>query len=190
MRSSLEYWKELFQHILCISTSISLFTWVPLSGISTLKLCLATFKALLAAAAAANSLQPDSLQPHRWQPTRLPRPWDSPGKNSGVGCRFLRQCMKVKSQSEVAQSCPTLNYPMDCSLPGSSIHGIFQASVLEWGATAFSSKALLRCYLIHDLSAFPCLFKASRIPCTSALIVQTFGLGVWSMTKQYFGTNT
>ena len=73
-----------------------------------------------------------------WQPTRLPRPWDSPGKNTGVGCHFLLQCMKVKSESEVAQSCLTLSDPMDCSPPGSSIHGIFQARVLEWGAIAFS----------------------------------------------------
>ena len=78
----------------------------------------------------------DSVQPHRRQPTRLPRPWDSPGKNTGVSCHFLLQCMKVKSESEVAQSCPTLCNPMDCSLPGSSVHGIFQARVLEWGAIA------------------------------------------------------
>ena len=92
-----------------------------------------------AAAAAANSLQSsDSVQPHRWQPTRLPHPWDSPGKNSGVGCHFLLQCIKVKSVSEVAQSCPTLSDPMDCSLPGSSVHGVFQARVLEWGAISFS----------------------------------------------------
>ena len=70
-------------------------------------------------------------RPHRWQPTRLPRPWDSPGKHTGMGCHFLLQCMKVKSESEVAQSCPTLRYPMDCSQLGSSIHGIFQARVLE-----------------------------------------------------------
>ena len=76
----------------------------------------------------------DSVQPHRWQPTRLRRPWDSPGKNTGVGCHFLLQCMKVKSESEVTQSYPTLSDPMDCSLPGSSSHGIFQARVLEWGA--------------------------------------------------------
>ena len=76
----------------------------------------------------------DSVQPHRWQPTRLPRPWDPPGKNTGVGWHFLLQCMKVKSESEVAQSRPTLRDPMDCSPPGSSIHGIFQARVLEWGA--------------------------------------------------------
>ena len=80
----------------------------------------------------------DSVRPHRQQPTRLPRPWDSPGKNTGVGCHFLLQCVKVKSESEVAQSCPTLCDPMDYSLPGSSIHGIFQARVLEWGAVAFS----------------------------------------------------
>ena len=77
------------------------------------------------------------VRPHRRQPTRLHRPWDSPGKNTGVGCHFLLQCMKVKSESEVAQSCPTLSDPMDCSLLGSSIHGIFQARVLEWGAIAF-----------------------------------------------------
>ena len=80
----------------------------------------------------------DSVQPHGLQPTRLLRPWDSPGKNTGVGCHCLLQCMKVKSESEVAQSCLTLNDPMDHSLPGSSIHGIFQARVLEWGAIAFS----------------------------------------------------
>ena len=140
-----------------------------------------------AAAAAAKSLQscPTLCDPHRRQPTRLPCPWDSPGKNTGVGCHFLLQCMKVKSESEVArrvqllatpwtaahqsppsmdspgkntgvgchfllqcmkvkseskvaQSCPTPSDPMDCSLPGSSIHRIFQARVLEWGAIAFS----------------------------------------------------
>jgi len=78
------------------------------------------------------------VRPHKRQPTRLPRPWDSPGKNTGVGCHFLLQCMKVKSESEVAQSCLTRHDPMDCSLPGSSIHGIFLARVLEWGAIAFS----------------------------------------------------
>ena len=78
------------------------------------------------------------VRPHRQQPTRLACPWDSPGKNTGVGCHFLLQCMEVRSESEVAQSCPTLSDPMDCSLPGSSAHGIFQARVLEWGAIAFS----------------------------------------------------
>ena len=78
------------------------------------------------------------MQPHRQQPIRLPRPWDSPGKNTGVGCHFLLQCTKVKSESEVVQLCPTLRDPMDCSPPGSSTHGIFQARVWEWGAMAFS----------------------------------------------------
>ena len=82
-----------------------------------------------------------------WQPTRLPCPWDSPGKNTGVGCHFLLQCMKVKSESEVAQSCQTLSDPMDCSLPGSSVHGIFQARVLEWGAIAFSEYEDKQCQL-------------------------------------------
>ena len=84
------------------------------------------------------SVVSSSVRLHRQQPTRLPHPWDSPGKNTGVGCHFLLQCMKVKSESEVAQSCPTLSNPMDCSPPGSSVHGIFQARVLEWGAIAFS----------------------------------------------------
>ena len=92
------------------------------------------------AAAAAKSLQacPTLCDPPRRQPTRPPRPWGSPGKNTGVGCHFLLQCMKVKSGSEVAQSCLTLSDPRDCSPPASSIHGIFQARVLEWGAIAFS----------------------------------------------------
>ena len=86
----------------------------------------------------------DSVRPHRRQPTRPPRPWDSPGKNTGVGCHFLLQCMKVKSESEVAQSCPTLSDRVDCSPPGSSVHGIFQARVLEWGAIAFSTWAWVK----------------------------------------------
>ena len=79
----------------------------------------------------------NSVQPHRLQPTRLPRPWDSPGKNTGVGCHFVLQCIKVKNESEVAQSYAVLSNPMDCSLPGSSVHGIFQARVLEWGAKEY-----------------------------------------------------
>ena len=85
----------------------------------------------------------DSVRPHRRQPTRLPRPWDSPDKSTGVGCHFLLQCMKVKNESEVAQLFPTLHDPVDCSLPGSSVHGIYQARVLEWGATAFSSDPII-----------------------------------------------
>ena len=85
------------------------------------------------AARVLSSVVSDSVRPHRRQPTRLPCSLDSPGKNTGVGCHFLLQCMKVKSESEVIQSCPTLSDPMDCSLPGSFLHGIFQARVLEWG---------------------------------------------------------
>ena len=107
----------------------------------------------------------DSVRPHRRQPTRLPRPWDSPGKNTGVGCHFLLQCMKVKTQSEVAQSCPTLSDPMDCSPPGSSVHGSFQARGLEWVASAFVSEDgvqedLLNGILQRMLSAT--VYKASR----------------------------
>ena len=93
----------------------------------------------------------DSVRPQRRQPTRLPRPWDSPGKNTGVGCHFLLQCMKVKRESEVPQSCPTLSDPMDCSLPGSSLHGIFQARILEWGAITFSISIVRSSYYFIDL---------------------------------------
>ena len=103
----------------------------------------------------------DSVRPHRWQPTRLHHPWDSPGKNTGVGCHFLLQCMKVKSESEVTQSYPTLSDPMDYSLPGSSIHGSFQARVLEWGARAFSASIVQ--YLINvDQASFTVVFKIKR----------------------------
>ena len=96
----------------------------------------------------------DSVRPHRRQPTRLPRPWDSPGKNIGVGCHFLLQCTKVKSESEVAQSCPTPRDPMDCSLPGSSVHGIFQARVLEWGAIAFSVASTILLHTMSDINIY------------------------------------
>ena len=142
----------------------------------------------------------DSVRPHRRQPTRLPRPWDSPGKNTGVGCHFLLQCrkvkmkslscvrllatpwtaahqappsvgfsrqeywsglpfpspnMKVKSEREVTQLCPTLSDPMDCSPPGSSTHGIFQARVLQWGAIAFSGSLIFSCKYMKILILLP-----------------------------------
>ena len=98
---------------------------------------------ICSAAAAAKSLHLcPTLRPHRQQLTRLHRPWDFPGKNTGVGCHFLLQFVKVKSESEVTQSCQTLHNPMDHTLPGSSIHGILQARVLEWVAIAFSSLPL------------------------------------------------
>ena len=112
----------------------------------------------------------NSVRSHRRQPTRLPRPWDSPGKNTGMGCHFLLECMKVKSESEVAQSCRTLSSPMDCSLPGSPVHGIFQERVLEWGAIAFSyfsqktSKVSFRypsCFILWTMSLALKLFAYS-----------------------------
>ena len=88
----------------------------------------------------------DSVRPHRRQPTRLPRSWGSPGKNAGVCCHFLLQYMKVKSESEVTQLCPTLSDPMDCSPPGSSIHGSFQARALEWVPCINTLHAVLNCF--------------------------------------------
>ena len=115
----------------------------------------------------------DSVRPHRRQPTRLPHPWDSAGKNTGVGCHCLLQCMKVKSESEVAQSCLTLSDPMDCSLPGSCVHGIFRARVLEWGAIAFSAAymrllifllAILIPAVLHPAQDFTwCTLQISRV---------------------------
>ena len=93
----------------------------------------------------------DSVQPHRWNPSRLPHPWDSPGKNTGMGCHFLLQCVKVKSEREVTQSCPTLSDLVDCSLPGFSIHRIFQARVLEWGAIAFSVNFPYTCIFLFQI---------------------------------------
>ena len=125
----------------------------------------------------------DSMQPRRQQPTRLRHPWDSPGKNTGVGCHFLLQCMKVKSESEITQLCLTLRNPMDCSLPGSSIHGIFQARVLEWVANAFSEYSGLISFRIGwlDLLAIQGTLKsllqhysskASILWCSAFFIVQ------------------
>ena len=107
----------------------------------------------------------NSVRPHRRQPTRLPRPWDSPGKNNGVGCHFLLQCMKVKSEREVTQSCPTLSDLMDCSLPGSSVHGIFQARVLEWGAIAFSDHILLK--IFKEIVAFSSGYERAKMKLTT-----------------------
>ena len=100
----------------------------------------------------------DSVRPQRWQPTRLPHPWDSPGKNTGVGCHFLLQCMKVKSESEVAQSCLTLCDPIDCNPPGSSVHGIFQARVLECGACTWSASIPKLSSVLHDAYRLPRLY--------------------------------
>ena len=108
----------------------------------------------------------DSVRPHRRQPIRLRHHWDSPGKNTGMGFHFLLQCMKVKSESEVGQLCLTVSNPMGCSLPGSSIHGIFQARVLEWGAIAFSIAtpcSLKLSYLFEKLCFQPPLTSVDSI---------------------------
>ena len=112
----------------------------------------------------------DSVRPHRRQPTRLPHPWDSPGKNPGLGCHFLLQCMEVKNEREVVQSCPTLSDPMDCSPPGSSIHGIFQARGLEWGAIAFSVTCTREMQKIATTGSEMCAALWGAVPhfwCTS-----------------------
>ena len=115
------------------------------------------------------SVVSDSVRPQTWQPTRLHRPWDSPGKNTGVGCHFLLQCMKVKSEREVAQSCPTPNDPMDCSPPGSSVHGIFQARVLEWGAMAFSIALRGYLFLFGNSSKVGTYWVSTSICCQTPL---------------------
>ena len=125
----------------------------------------------------------DSVRPHRRQPTRLCCPWDSPGKNTGVGCHFLLQCRKVKSESEVTQSCPTFHDHMDCSPPGSSIHGIFQARVLEWVAIAFSvnfSKTPIKLKFSTiwiKIYGYVCLTVALKNPVTWATLLLAFIFG-------------
>ena len=119
----------------------------------------------------------DSVRPHRWQPTRPTHLWDSPGRNTGVGCHFLLQCMKGKSEREVAQLCSTLSDPTDCNLLGSSIHGIFQARVLEWAAIAFSDYTLsedieyssLLLYSKPFLSSISCIVVCICKPCAPNL---------------------
>ena len=127
--------------------------WAKFHGVAESQMQLSTAQHTYAAAA-AKSLQscPTLCDPIDGQPTRPRHPWDSPGKNTGMGCHFLLQCIKVKSESEVAQSCPTLSDPTDCTLPGSSVHGIFQARVLEWGAIAFSPA------YVYSLTISLCIF--------------------------------
>ena len=131
---------------------LSLFQHFPLNCLKALQFigvtmaespsCPVSILPSSAAAAAKSLVVSDSVRPHRWQLTRLPRPWDFPGKNTGVGCHFLVQCMKVKSESEVAQSCPTVSDPMDCSPPGSSVHGISRQEY--WSGFPFPSPLLLQ----------------------------------------------
>ena len=119
------------------------------------------------------------MRPHRRQPTRLPCPWDSLGKNTGVGCHFLLQCMKVKSESEVAESCLTLSNLMDCGLPGSSVRGIFQARALEWGAIAFSSWSQIKNIILKYHLFF---FHATTM--------NHFSIWFWHVMKSGFYTTT
>ena len=131
----------------------------------------------------------DSVRPHRRQPTRLLRLWDSPGKNTGVGCHFLLQCRKVKSESEVTQSCPTLRDPIDYSLPGSSVHELFQARVLEWVASAFSPckvqapfKSLSFHYVPEGVNAHMGHFSVTLLYCRSPC----GGVAPVNMTSLFF----
>ena len=98
----------------------------------------------------------DSVRPHRRKPTRLPCPWDSPGKKTRVDWPFPSPMHESKKWKEVAQSCPILSDPMDYSPPGSSIHGIFKARVLEWGVIDFSDFHLILGLLMYQ-AYFACL---------------------------------
>ena len=130
----------------------------------------------------------DSVRPHRWQPIRLPHPWDFPGKNTGVDCHFFLQCRKVKSESEVTQSYLTLSDPMECSLPGSSIHGIFQARVLEWGAISFSVQLFRSVFLnfkiFVKISSFLLFFICSFITLCSEKISDIISIFLDLMTTR------
>jgi len=127
------------------------------------------------------------VRPHRWQPIRLPHPWDSPGKNTGVGCHFLLQCMKVKGESEVTQSCPTLSDPMDCSLPGFSIHGILQARVLEWGAIAFSDSILyIPLFIVSQKSHLHTLVSISSMLRSCSNLAARFRHPSWKIERAFF----
>ena len=132
----------------------------------------------------------DSVQPHRRQPTRLPRPWDSPGKNSGVGCHFLLQCVKGKSEIEVAQLCPTPSDPMDCGPPGSSTHWIFQARVLEWGAIAFSKviKVKVKSLSRARLFATPWIVACTKLLCPWDFQGKSTGVGCHFLLQGIFPT--
>ena len=128
----------------------------------------------------------DSVRPHRRQPTRLHRPWDSPGKNTGVGCHFLLQCMKVKSEGEVAQSCPTFSDPMDCSLPGSSVHGFSRQEY--WSGVPSPSPKRLYYYSSIIIFFWVCNSKASDTVnnCLSSVHINFLGhsskIKIWKTT--------
>ena len=120
----------------------------------------------------------DSVRPHKQQPTRLPRPWDCSGKNTGVGCHFLLQCMKLKRESEIAQSCPTLSDPMDCSLPGSSIMGFSRQEY--WGGVPLPS--LESCSVVSNSLQLHGLYNTWNYP------GQNTGVGSCSLLQGIFLT--
>ena len=127
----------------------------------------------------------DSVWPHRWQPTRLPHPWDSSGKNTGVGCHFLLQCMTLKSESEVTQSCPTLSDPTDRGPPGSSVHGIFQARILEWLENPLFLwlwMSICGVFLVSSFGGFGVVCFSNIMPLSSGL--QRFCFKNW----QFYGS--
>ena len=132
----------------------------------------------------------DSVQPRRRQPTRLSCPWDSPGKNTGVGCHCLLQCMKVKRESEVAQLCLTLSNPMDGGPPGSSSHGISQARVLE--CKLLQSCPTL-CYTM-DYSPWDSPGKNTGVDCRALLLpdtgIEPMSLTSPALTVRFFTTST
>ena len=119
--------------------------------------------------------------------TRLPSPWDSPGKNTGVGCHFLLQCIKVKSESEVAQSCRTLSDPVDCSPPGSSVHGIFQARVLEWAAIALSGSWVNNALMSRsEMAAITAIILSKLVSHSPFLFMASLPVAFWS-SEHLFG---
>ena len=132
----------------------------------------------------------DSVRPHRRQPTRILCSWDSPGKNTGVGCHFLLQCMKVKS--EVAQSCPTLHYPMGCSLPAPPSMGVSRQEY--WSGLPLPSPPYLAAAAAQWLQSCPTLcdpidgsLPGSPVP--GILQARTLEWVAISFSNPYFASN-
>ena len=162
-------WRKISHHL----SHPSLSAWLPLA------LCLSLPLTLLLLLSHFSRVQLCvTPQTAHQAPTRLPHPWDSPGKNTGMGCYFLLKCMKVKSESEAAPLCPTPSDPRDCSLPGSSVHGIFQARVMEWVAISLHSPLVLNFFRPVVLSLFVgcCIYKECAICMRQVIFFQTQSL--------------